>query len=550
MAILLLPAGALAADPTGSDPSAATALETPTAEPSPAPTSGGERSLAPEATPDPTASLTPEPTPDSSAPGTATPTAGSTASGSPDDEGTAPPGSTDSVAPSPELSSEPSPERVTSPDPTDAPGASQLSSTPPTHNSGPLTLSTSSESSTSLNGYRYTIREAALYRDRDTSSPQLLWLEADTQLSVSESAVHSGREWITGTFNGTEGYIPASELSMTSAPKSFSVTRYTRQWSNLHSAILGSATATVPAATVVATHSAALDYLGRRWVYVSFTKSGVTRRGYQPWWHTTTLPVSAGGTWTAIRATALYMYPYSQSPVARSVAEGTLISRRATVTDTDTVRWTRGVIGSSTGWIRSADLAPPFKQFVWNRRYPVTQQYTNYYCVPASVQTELNIGLRRSSTSNSYQKTIYTYGRKNLGYWTGGVGLDPQAWERALSYFSTDAVDYVDATYGSYYAAIKAGALQMRRTGLPVGLLVYYGNHAWTMIGYTATADPLRTSAFRVTGVYVAAPFVRWTDPPAGTYLNYSQFARKMTPYIEQVRWTRWNGLYTIVLPG
>jgi hypothetical protein len=50
--------------------------------------------------------------------------------------------------------------------------------------------------------------------------------------------------------------------------------------------------------------------------------------------------------------------------------------------------------------------------------------------------------------------------------------------------------------------------------------------------------------------VYVAAPFVRWTDPPAGTYYSYSSFARKMTPYIEQVRWTRWNNLYTIILPA
>jgi hypothetical protein len=231
------------------------------------------------------------------------------------------------------------------------------------------------------------------------------------------------------------------------------------------------------------------------------------------------------------------------------VAEGGLVSRRAAVTDTFETRWIRGVMGSTWGWIRSADLVPPFKQYVWNRKSPVTQQYTNYYCVPASVQTELNIGLLRNNTSNSYQRTIYYYGRKNLGYWTGGVGLDPQAWERALSYFGGSAVDYVDATFDSYYAAIKAGALQMRRTGLPVGLLVYYGNHAWTMIGYTATADPLRTNAFRVTGVYVAAPFVRWTDPPAGTYLSYSQFARKMTPYIEDVRWTRWNGRYTIILP-
>ena len=64
---------------------------------------------------------------------------------------------------------------------------------------------------------------------------------------------------------------------------------------------------------------------------------------------------------------------------------------------------------------------------------------------------------------------------------------------------------------------------RMRSTGYPIGLLVYHGGHAWTMIGFTATADPALTPHYQVTGVYVAAPFVAWTDPRPGTYYTTSQ---------------------------
>lgn len=545
--MLLLPATALAADPGATDPADPAALETPLDELSASPTPIVEPEPTERPTADPTEEPTANPTDDASPDPSegATPSAiAGTPSASPDSTGSPAP---DSPAPS-------ATDATPSTDPTTQPTAEVTAPPPPapatsTPGHGTHGASTSAESSGSLSGYRYTISAASLYAERDTSSAVLLALAADTQLSVSESAMHAGQEWITATRDGTTGYIPASQLSATSALKELVATRYTLRWTALYTAILGDVIRSIPVATYVRTEAAALDYLGRRWVRVTYTESGTTYRGFEQWWHTTTVPATASGTWTFIAAGTLKGYPYTEGQVVLSVGAGTQFVRRATATDAYGVGWTKGTVGSTWGWVRSAELTPPYKQYIWNRRNPVTQQYTNYWCVPASVQTELNMALNRTNTSYSYQKWIYGYGRRNLGYWTGGVGLDPQAWERAMSYFSRYAVNYVDATYSTYSAAIKAGALQMRRTRLPVGLLVYYGNHAWTMIGYTATADPLKTSAFRVTGVYVAAPFVRWTDPPPGTYYSYSAFARKMTPYIEQVRWTRWNGLYTIILP-
>lgn len=45
-------------------------------------------------------------------------------------------------------------------------------------------------------------------------------------------------------------------------------------------------------------------------------------------------------------------------------------------------------------------------------------------------------------------------------------------------------------------------AYAQRKTGRPVGLIVWRGAHASVMSGFTATADPLTDPDYRVTGVY------------------------------------------------
>lgn len=60
----------------------------------------------------------------------------------------------------------------------------------------------------------------------------------------------------------------------------------------------------------------------------------------------------------------------------------------------------------------------------------------------------------------------------------------------------------------------------MRRTGRPVGLLVWGGRHAWVMSGFRATADPAVTDDFRVTHAIVLDPLyprhsTTWGRSPA-----------------------------------
>jgi hypothetical protein len=431
----------------------------------------------------------------------------------------------------------PSPNPTSSPSVSPAPTASPAPTPPP-------------PTPTVLRGYRYTTAVSNLHAERRTSSQVRAVLPRDAQVQVSERLVVGSLAWVTATYQGVEGYVLESRLAMTSAPKSLAADRYTKFKTGLRSAMSEGASLVkydYPG-TVLQVRSTALDQYGRLWAHGNVVQNGTTYTGYQLWVSTTTMPAATSGVWTVFAAGQLYRHPFPETTL-RAVADGDRVTRLATVTDTNGSEWTSVAVGGVTGWLRSALITGPYRQYVWNGSNPVTQQYTNYWCVPASVQTELNMALDRYDRSYDLQRRIYYYGRANLGYSLNAIGLDPQAWARSLGYFSGGRTPYADTIFGSYDSAVRASAAGMRRTGQPIGVLVYHGTHAWTMIGYTATADPRKTSHFSVTGIYVAAPFMAWTDPRPGTYYSASSFRNKLTTYYEPERWTRWNGYYTVVLP-
>jgi hypothetical protein len=83
-------------------------------------------------------------------------------------------------------------------------------------------------------------------------------------------------------------------------------------------------------------------------------------------------------------------------------------------------------------------------------------------------------------------------------------GVDPAGWAAGLRH-------YVDARYrlvasGSFDAALRSAVTNLRKTNRPVGITVSHGNHAWILTGFTATADPAKTSRFTVTSVRVTGP--------------------------------------------
>jgi hypothetical protein len=91
----------------------------------------------------------------------------------------------------------------------------------------------------------------------------------------------------------------------------------------------------------------------------------------------------------------------------------------------------------------------------------------------------------------------------------------------------------------------------MLATGHPQGVDVHKGTHAWTIIGFTADADPSTSPDFSVTGVYVAAPYIAWTDPKIGTYYSANTFINSIWGrYYEPAGKTQWTGSYAAVVGG
>ena len=141
-------------------------------------------------------------------------------------------------------------------------------------------------------------------------------------------------------------------------------------------------------------------------------------------------------------------------------------------------------------------------------------QKTAYWCIPASTQTMMNImDDGRPNWSRAFQARLYRVGdhleedgtfsnERELDRYRG-MGISE--WVGLLNRF--DYGPYELAGTKSRQNALRKAASMMRRTGKPVGLVVWRGAHAWVMSGFTATADPASTKDFTVTSVWVHDPW-------------------------------------------
>ncbi len=124
-----------------------------------------------------------------------------------------------------------------------------------------------------------------------------------------------------------------------------------------------------------------------------------------------------------------------------------------------------------------------------------TTQKTWRWCTAADVQIIRNIVGHHTDHSRTSQQTYYRYMRNHNRYdIPARDGVDPGGWAAGLRHF-------VDARYrrvasDSFSSALRSAVTSLRKTGLPVGITVSHGNHAWVLTGFTATADPAKTTAF------------------------------------------------------
>jgi hypothetical protein len=178
-------------------------------------------------------------------------------------------------------------------------------------------------------------------------------------------------------------------------------------------------------------------------------------------------------------------------------------------------------------------------------------QATLTWCVAASSQIMLNMVLGQSDSSSGSQSTYIAYGRAHdAGSYS--VGTDPAGWAAILNRYGGST--YAVQRFGSAASALKQAAIRMRQTNRPVGILVWAGRHAWVMNGFSATADPLTTTSFTVTAVFVSGPLYPRTanssgyDLPPDTQLTTTQLAKYFLKYSDSTVKT-WNGGWILILP-
>jgi hypothetical protein len=195
---------------------------------------------------------------------------------------------------------------------------------------------------------------------------------------------------------------------------------------------------------------------------------------------------------------------------------------------------------TATERIRTVDLS---------RSGAAVTQFTSYWCVPAAVQTMLNLINGTSDRSFSTQSRLYTELRRSNRYTYSTRGNDVRGWSRVLSARLPAGMAYEDVSFASRSDAYLAIVKAMDRTKRPVGIVVDAASHAWTVVGFTVRETPGVPNSTTVLGFYVVGPLGSPTDPWPKKYLTTSQLNSRFTRYHEATRPVVWEGLYVIVAP-
>lgn len=176
----------------------------------------------------------------------------------------------------------------------------------------------------------------------------------------------------------------------------------------------------------------------------------------------------------------------------------------------------------------------------------IIRQYTNYWCVPAAVQTMWNLIDGTSNARYGRQKTLYYAIRRHNRYWYPTKGNDVAGWAWGLRHYA--GAPYHARMFTSKAAAIEAIAAAVDESGHPVGITINRGTHAWIVLGYKSQPSTTDPSDRIILGFYVSGPLGPGTrDPWRYRYLSLATFNKSFTRYHERTRPVIWEGRYVIV---
>jgi len=194
---------------------------------------------------------------------------------------------------------------------------------------------------------------------------------------------------------------------------------------------------------------------------------------------------------------------------------------------------------SSPGASLAAGPRGPFSMDLYHAGDYVGE-LTKVWCLPAAMQTSINIMNPGADTSRKTQARIFTMARSLAPAPDGAA--EPEGWAEGLTKLGYGNYEVTEKT--SIKAAIHLAARQVRLTNRPAGLLVWRGAHSWVMSGFTATADPARTDAFVVTAVRIEDVWY----PRFSTIWGYSRPPDALVPVsalsADYLPWKRPTGRY------
>ena len=167
------------------------------------------------------------------------------------------------------------------------------------------------------------------------------------------------------------------------------------------------------------------------------------------------------------------------------------------------------------------------------RSSAMVRQYTNYWCVPAAVQSMVNLVRNTSNRSYGTQSYYYKMIRRNNRYAYATRGNDPQGWAWGLRNFSRGTAMYAARMYSNKQQALDAIVASIARTRDPVGITIKGGTHAWVVLGYRTRHDPLEPTRKTILGFYVSGPLGSRADRWPYAYLTTAQFNIYFTRYHE-----------------
>lgn len=183
---------------------------------------------------------------------------------------------------------------------------------------------------------------------------------------------------------------------------------------------------------------------------------------------------------------------------------------------------------------------------------------TNFVqCVGASMQMMLNMIQPGADRTAATQLRLQKLARQWSGTRPDGMerqGASVRGWAAGLNLLGAGPYRLVGMT--TLEEALLTAARAMRRTGRPVGLLMWRGRHAWVMSGFRATGDPLVTGT-QITGAIVEDPLYPygssvWGPSPApGATLTLEELGRQFVPRRTSSRWgmQQLSGKYVLVVP-